>query len=392
MKKNTSVLVGKARNEGVYLLEWIAHHKNIGFDEILVITNDLTDGSDSLLRVLHENQIIIWEDVTHKPLVYGSIGKRAYKHAFEHPVVLDSEWVIDLDIDEFLVLKYHDNVNDFVCSYSDADAIIVNWRIFGSNGKMERSRGAKGVIERFKTALPKDSVSKRQIKSFSRVDRLKNLSAHFSGFNSGPVKVFHSNGGLAFECGVEEAFDKAYKNPVVNVDYSVCQINHYSVKSFEEFIFRTFRGDAFLQGDSVRYNFSYFLKNNRHEEDDLSISDFSAIVRGCVNSWVDGLFLREKIENVENYYFNTVGGVSYDYPEFRMIESSMRKDFSSFDDDFFLGFLRRDGKDFSSEVSWQYYLTLDQKSAMLFSHKVLARDLGKKWFKKLLLGHASVHC
>lgn len=47
--KPSICLVSPARNEGPYLLEWIAWHRMIGFDDIIVLTHDCTDGSDVLL-------------------------------------------------------------------------------------------------------------------------------------------------------------------------------------------------------------------------------------------------------------------------------------------------------------------------------------------------------
>ena len=36
-------IVSAMRNEGLWLLEWLAYHKAIGFDPIFVATNDCTD-------------------------------------------------------------------------------------------------------------------------------------------------------------------------------------------------------------------------------------------------------------------------------------------------------------------------------------------------------------
>ncbi len=37
------------RNEGAFLLEWLAHHKGVGFTEFLVFSNDCDDGTDAML-------------------------------------------------------------------------------------------------------------------------------------------------------------------------------------------------------------------------------------------------------------------------------------------------------------------------------------------------------
>ena len=40
------------RNEAAYALEWVAYHRMIGFERIVICTNDCTDGTDALLDAL----------------------------------------------------------------------------------------------------------------------------------------------------------------------------------------------------------------------------------------------------------------------------------------------------------------------------------------------------
>ena len=37
------------RNEGAFLLEWLAHHRAVGFTDFLVFSNDCDDGTDAIL-------------------------------------------------------------------------------------------------------------------------------------------------------------------------------------------------------------------------------------------------------------------------------------------------------------------------------------------------------
>ncbi len=37
------------RNEGSFLLDWLAHHRACGFGDFLVFSNDCTDGTDAML-------------------------------------------------------------------------------------------------------------------------------------------------------------------------------------------------------------------------------------------------------------------------------------------------------------------------------------------------------
>ena len=52
------LLAATMRNEGPYILEWVAHHLATGFTDIVICTNDCVDGSPALLDRLHELGVI----------------------------------------------------------------------------------------------------------------------------------------------------------------------------------------------------------------------------------------------------------------------------------------------------------------------------------------------
>ena len=51
---NRFVIVTPMKNEGPFILEWVAHNLAIGADVIAIFSNDCTDGSDALLDRLDE--------------------------------------------------------------------------------------------------------------------------------------------------------------------------------------------------------------------------------------------------------------------------------------------------------------------------------------------------
>ena len=46
------------KNEGPYILEWIAHHLSVGFGHFLVVTNDCEDGTDEILLALQRRGLV----------------------------------------------------------------------------------------------------------------------------------------------------------------------------------------------------------------------------------------------------------------------------------------------------------------------------------------------
>ena len=52
------VLACTMRNEGPYVLEWVAYHRSIGFTDLVVCTNDCVDGSPDLLDALQDAGVL----------------------------------------------------------------------------------------------------------------------------------------------------------------------------------------------------------------------------------------------------------------------------------------------------------------------------------------------
>ena len=47
-KRGKTGVIACAKDEAPWLLEWIAHYKSLGFDEIAIATNDCSDGTDEI--------------------------------------------------------------------------------------------------------------------------------------------------------------------------------------------------------------------------------------------------------------------------------------------------------------------------------------------------------
>lgn len=58
MKTAKNYLFTSVKNEGHFLIEWIAYHRAIGFDKIIIASNDSNDGTTELLDALEKNGTI----------------------------------------------------------------------------------------------------------------------------------------------------------------------------------------------------------------------------------------------------------------------------------------------------------------------------------------------
>ena len=141
------------KNEGAFLLEWIAYHKLIGFTDIVILSNDCEDGSDVMLDHLSKSG-----EITHVhndgPYDDRGIQFAALKLADRQQAVKEADWVMHLDIDEFLNNHLgEDHVSDLIAALPEADAIALTWRMFGNNGIIEYKD--RLVTDQFARAAPK---------------------------------------------------------------------------------------------------------------------------------------------------------------------------------------------------------------------------------------------
>ena len=138
--KYKTAIVACARWETENILEWVTYHKSLGFGHIYLYCND--DDPTELYEKLCPLAVGDSPFVTflHYPLV--GLQTAMYKH-FLRTANHEVEWLIFLDIDEFVALKRHSDIGGLIRDYEQtADAIYLNWVFFGNNGHVTRPSGS----------------------------------------------------------------------------------------------------------------------------------------------------------------------------------------------------------------------------------------------------------
>lgn len=258
------------KDEGPYLIEWIAHQIAVGFTDVVVYTNDCSDGTDDMLRRLEELGLAhhrandIPEGLRPQP--------SALNHAQDEPVVQASDWLMVFDADEFLSIRYGDGTVDDLVSAAKArgaNGIVVTWRIFGSGGVVDWSRAP--VTEQYLRAAPPDWNKGWGVKTLFEYDagywklgihrpKMKNkwIDTDF------PDRVHWLNGsGLP----MEDYFKfRGWRSIVRTIGYDWVQLNHYAVKSVDSYALRKLRGNVNFKKD--KYNSDYWALQDRNEVPD----------------------------------------------------------------------------------------------------------------------------
>jgi hypothetical protein len=234
-------IVATARNEGLYLLDWIAYHRALGVEAFFLYTNDNDDGSDDLLAALALAGVIHWAD--NKVATGGSAQHKAYSHALAlRPEVLDYRWALIIDLDEYMVLnpKVFRSIPAYLrWQETDVvDAIGLNWIFHGSCGAANWRDDF--IVRRFPNPV---TAPNAHIKSLIRPRKFIHSLPHnpltyrrqqfvFKNSSSNP-HVPHAKIGPAWS-----------ETPVAEYAW----INHYFYKSTEEFLLKWSRN----RGDHAR--------------------------------------------------------------------------------------------------------------------------------------------
>lgn len=133
-KNNSVVLFTNARNEK-NIKEWAAHHLLLGFDLVYIFDHK----SDVPLINVFKNfdlRVIVERCELENP-VKMPLMERAVHIAKR----LEASWMLYLDADEFLILNDFKDVKKLLKAFPHADALGVNWLLFGSNNHFNEPDG-----------------------------------------------------------------------------------------------------------------------------------------------------------------------------------------------------------------------------------------------------------
>lgn len=251
--KHTLSICAIVKDENDYLPEWVAYHLAAGVEHFYIYDNG--------------SQVPIAETLAHE-VKAGTVTVVPYPgRCCQMPSYNDcmkrfgqeSLWIAVIDADEFIVPKGTDDLRPMLVEYADAGSLAINWQVFGSSGHLTRPEGLQ--IENFLMRAPVAWDSHRHVKVIVRPERVSRFTnphfcIHTAGFQS--VDEKHTVRSGAFQKVTVEKF----------------QINHYYLRSKEEYRQKNIRGVA----DSVRQNTRpQFEPNDPHHnvEEDREILRFA---------------------------------------------------------------------------------------------------------------------
>ncbi|WP_339112384.1 glycosyltransferase family 2 protein [Thioclava sp. GXIMD2076] len=256
------------KNEGAFLLEWIAHHRAIGMSDFLIYSNDCEDGTDLML-----DRLAAMGGLHHEcnpgPWKRGPQWE-ALLRADKHPAQARADWTLVFDVDEFVNIHIGTGqFGDLITALPEADAIALTWRFFGNDGVVEFAD--LPVTEQFRRAAPTQMLWPWRASIFKTLLRnrgqYRKLGVHRPrGLKDRATPRWHDGSGNVLP-------PLYHKNRLFTPPDRECrrlvQLNHYALGSMENYVVKCDRGRA--NRDVGGFDLSYWVERNFCSETDVSI-------------------------------------------------------------------------------------------------------------------------
>lgn len=276
-------IVTTMKNEGPFILEWLAYHRAIGVDDFLIYTNDCTDGTDTMLDLLQAKGLVQHRDNPFRTMDMPP-QHAALQSAESEPLIRDSGWAICMDVDEFINVKVGDGTLAALYAAMEAalpgaNMIALTWRLFGNSHVHDYDD--RFLIEQFTLAAPEIVRKPHQAWGFKtlfrNIDIYKKLGVHRpKGLRPDlwdQVRWLNGSGKRM----PREMFRNGWRSTTDTYGYDMVSLNHYAVRSAESFLVKRDRGRVNHVDRDQGLN--YWFRMNFNMVEDRSIQRMIPLAR-----------------------------------------------------------------------------------------------------------------
>ena len=292
-KAGRTCIVTCMKNEGPFILEWIAYHRAIGVDDFLVYTNDCTDGTDELLDLLQVRGILQRRDNQ-----FENSGLKpqhwALAAAEDEPIMQQSGWAVSMDVDEFINIHIGEGkLDDLFKAVGDANMISMTWRLFG-NGDVHKYED-DFLVNQFHRCAPELCRKPHQAWGFKTLFRnigiYKKMGVHRpKGLKPDlwdQIKWVNGSG----KPMPQKLLRNGWRSTTDSYGYDLVTLNHYAVRSAESFLVKRDRGRVnHVDRDQ---GLSYWFRMNNNWEEDRSIQTKLPLLQAEFDRLMDDSELKE---------------------------------------------------------------------------------------------------
>ncbi len=257
------------KNEGPFIVEWVAWQRLMGVDRILVLSNDCDDGTDLILDQLDRMGL-----VRHLPNPMAIAPAESALRLKPHTTGIayarllrdwrDADYVFLSDVDEFPVLTDGDDgLKDLLARLDWPDVLSISETVFGIGDRIAyEDRPVTGQFVQCSSTRPGKWRSRRGFKSITRTDPRLSIRNHR------PIARKAAAGELSWLDGSGRPFpdDLRHVHQKGTDDrgmFDLVTLHHYALRSLESFLVKVARGDAVVED---RVDKTYFRRRNQSFE------------------------------------------------------------------------------------------------------------------------------
>lgn len=271
--QQTFLIVTTMKNEGPFMLDWIAYHRAIGFDDVLIFTNDCSDGTDLIGDRLQELGYAHHERNRLGPR--ATPQNRAHTLSMRHPSFKAADWIMSLDVDEYINVRLPTgSIRDFVATCGPSDAISICWKMFGNGGV--DSFEDKPVPELFLKSTEENAFPHYKTRAFKTLFRNNGKFNRFRAHRPriDPDKAANPDApyeGVVWRDAGGQGTDAAQVDWKIwrGFSHAYARIHHYAVRSTDSFLVKRDRGRTNHVGQDQ--GLEYWNELNHNDVTDASI-------------------------------------------------------------------------------------------------------------------------
>lgn len=274
MPKHYLVVAALFRNEAPFLAEWVAFHRLVGVDHLYLYDNGSTDHPETVLApFLREGCVTLqpWPVPFHE-----RAQDRAYTDCLNR-VRGETRWLACLDIDEFLFSPQSLRLDAVLKEFEGYPGVVVRWQVYGSSGQERASD--RPVIARFAWRAPSHWIRNRKVKSIADPAQAVAAKMHYFTYCDNVPAVTERKETILLSnrrrykrrlrplynlLGPALRYFDPYGGPGIRnrpISCEILRINHYPVKSYEEFLRK-----AQFKKEKKRYEgIDYFAYHDRND-------------------------------------------------------------------------------------------------------------------------------
>ena len=222
------------KDEIPYLKEWIEYHSFIGVSKFYIYENECSSSVEEFLLPYIEQGLVHVEHISGK-----GMQLKAYNNCLKK-FKNEAQWIGFIDVDEFIVPKSNPDLRKFLKDYEDFGGLGINWLVFGSNGHITKPIGlqTKNFTKRSLSLHP----TNQHIKTIVQTKHVKKArTPHHFSYKIGKICVDENK--------------KRIKGPFSINSTGKIQINHYYLRSLQEFKEKMIRGMGDGGGSRTLNNF-----------------------------------------------------------------------------------------------------------------------------------------